>query len=47
MKFEKTEEDLTTKLKSEEDTALLLKIAQIYDDLEDKRRTHLTTVQYG
>jgi len=44
MKFEKTKEDLTTKLKSEEETCLLQKIPQIYDDLEDNRISQLDDI---
>jgi len=44
MKFEKTKEDLTTKLKSEEEACLLQKIPQIYDDWYDTRRSQLDDI---
>lgn len=44
MKFEKTKEDLTTTLKADEETCLLQKIPQVYDDLEDNRRSQLDDI---
>jgi len=44
LKFEKTKEDLTTTLKADEETGLLQKIPQVYDDLEDNRRSQLDDI---
>lgn len=44
MKFEKTKEDLTTKLKAEEEKWLIQKIPQTYSALDDERRSQLDDI---
>jgi hypothetical protein len=45
MKFEKTKEDLTTKLKEEEAKWLIQRIPQTYSDLDDDRRSQLDDIK--
>jgi hypothetical protein len=45
MKFEKTKEDLTTKLKVEEEKWLIQRIPQTYSDLDDDRRSQLDDIK--
>lgn len=45
MKFEKTNEDLTTTLNSEEEVLLIKKIPQRYDELEDDRQEQLEDIK--
>jgi len=45
MKFEKTNEDLTTTLSSEEEVLLIKKIPQKYDELEDDRQEQLSDIK--
>lgn len=45
MKFEKTNEDLTTTLDSNEEMLLVKKIPQKYDELEDARREQLEDIK--
>lgn len=45
MRFEKTNEDLTTTLDADEELLLVQKIPQKYDDLEDDRRGQLNDIK--
>lgn len=45
MKFEKINEDLTTKLKSEDERIFVQKIPQVYDDLENLRMRQLDDIK--
>lgn len=45
MRFEKTNEDLTTTISADEENLLIKKIPQKYDDLEDDRREQLDDIK--